>query len=163
VIYEIKTEVFAIQNCLSKGLGLQCMLVQYCEILTQKSRERYTCHLTLLVCTFGMVYHLVSVICVYCTCTSTSSIYASFLFEVLGLKVHSSFSNLHLCSFHFCLMIAHSYLTYSVFAFLKLYLDFFLWIGMLDFQLAQWMEIKPFSDNISRRRFLASRPLCCAT
>jgi hypothetical protein len=27
VIYEIKTAVFAIQNCLSKGLGLQCSIL----------------------------------------------------------------------------------------------------------------------------------------
>jgi hypothetical protein len=57
-------------------------------------------------------------------CTSTSSIYASFLFEILRLKVHISLLNLQLCSFHFCLMIVHSSLTCSVFAFLNPHLEF---------------------------------------
>jgi hypothetical protein len=39
-------------------------------------------------------------------------------------KIHNSLSNLHLSSFLFCLMILHSSLTCSVFAFLNPYLEF---------------------------------------
>ncbi len=106
------------QHCIPEGFDMQFLMGKY---PSNHRKGIFICTFKILVCTFeiGVLFILVTYIC-----TSTSSIYASFLFEILGRKVLISLSSLHLCSFPFCLMIIHSSLTFSAFAFLNTYLEF---------------------------------------